>query len=111
MKEIKAYIKPFMLQKVTNALREIHIGGMSVSDTKGFGKQKDESYQHPSQDLIDFTPKIKIEIVCSDEETDKIVEVIQKNAHTGRFGDGKIFISTVDQVVSIRTGKKDNQAL
>lgn len=111
MKEIKAYIKPFMLQKVTDALREIHIRGMSVSDTKGFGKQKDESYLDSSHDLFDFIPKSKIEIVCSDQEVKKIVEVIQKNAHTGRFGDGKIFISTVDEVVSIRTGKKDEEAL
>ncbi len=112
MKEIKSYIQPFMLQKVTDALHKIHIRGMSVSELKGFGKEKDEAYPHHSREYVtEFTPKIKIEIVCNDEEVDKIVRAIQESAHTGRKGDGKIFISTIDHVISIRTGQKDNQAI
>jgi nitrogen regulatory protein PII len=112
MKEIKAYIQPFMLQKVTDALHQIHIHGMSISELKGFGKEKDEAYPHHSREYVtEFTPKIKIEIVCNDDEVDNIVQVIQKNAHTGRKGDGKIFISTIDHIVSIRTGETDNLAI
>ena len=112
MKEIKAYIQPFMLQKITNALHRIHVRGMSVNDIKGFGKEKDESYPHHSRDyVVEFTPKIKIEIVCNDEEVDKIIQAIQENAHTGRKGDGKIFISNIDHVVSIRTGQTDSEAI
>lgn len=112
MKKIEAYIQPFMLHKVVDALHAIHIHGMSVIEAKGFGKEKDESYPHHATDyIVDFTPKTKIEIVCADEEAVKIVQVIQESAHTGRKGDGKIFISTIDHVVSIRTGQKDNQAI
>ena len=112
MKEIKAYIQPFMLQKITDALHEIHVRGMSVSEIKGFGKEKDEGYPHHSRDyVIEFTPKIKIEIICLDEEVDKIVETIRKSGHTGRKGDGKIFVSPIEQAVSIRTGQKDKVAL
>ena len=81
---------------------------MSVIEAKGFGKQKDESYPHHATDYaVDFTPKIKIEIVCTDEEVNKIVETIQKSAHTGRKGDGKIFISIIEKAVSIRTGERN----
>ena len=112
MKEIKAYVQPFMLQKVTDALHGIHIRGMSVSEIRGFGKEKDEAYPHHSRDYVtEFTPKMKIEIVCQDEEAGKIVQAIQENAHTGRRGVGKIFISTIDHVISIRTGQTDNPAI
>jgi nitrogen regulatory protein P-II 1 len=112
MKEIKAYIQPFMLQKVTDALHKIHIRGMSVNDIKGFGKETDEAYPHHARDYVtEFTPKIKIEIVCSDEEAETIVKTIQEHAHTGRKGDGKIFVSSIDHVVSIRTGATDKDAV
>ncbi len=112
MKEIKAYIQPFMLQKVVSALRSIHIHGMSVIEAKGFGKEKDESYPHHAADyVVDFTPKTKIEIVCADEDCKKIIEVIQKAAHTGRKGDGKVFISDLEKAVSIRTGEEDSAAI
>lgn len=112
MKEIKAYIQPFMLQKVTDALHKIHIRGMSVNDIKGFGKEKDDSYPHHSRDaVVEFTPKVKIEIACYDEEVEAIVECIKKHAHTGRNGDGKIFVTTLEHVVSIRTGEIDRNAL
>ena len=112
MKEIKAYIQPFMLQKVTDALHKIHVRGMSVSEIKGFGKEKDESYPHHARDYVtEFTPKVKIEIVCADQEIEPVIRTIQESAHTGRKGDGKIFVSTIDHVVSIRTGVKDANAI
>ena len=112
MKKIEAYIQPFMLQKVTDALHQIHIHGMSVSEIKGFGKEKDEAYPHHSGDYVtEFTPKIKLEIICSDSDIDKIVEAIKKNSHTGRRGDGKIFVTNVEKAISIRTGEAGNQAI
>ncbi len=112
MKEIKAYIQPFMLQKVTDALHKIHINGMSVSELKGFGKEKDEAYsQHTRDDITEFTSKVKIEIACRDEEVEQIVGCIKEHAHTGRKGDGKIFVNPVERVVSIRTGTTDREAL
>lgn len=112
MKEIKAYIQPFMLQKVTDALHKIHIHGMSVYEIKGCGKEKDESYPHHSRDyVVEFVPKVKIEIICADEDVDEIVETIQKHAHTGRRGDGKIFITHIEKAVSVRTGETDIQAI
>lgn len=112
MKEIKAYIQPFMLQKVSDALRAVHLRGMSVSELKGFGREKDESYPHHAGDaVVEYTPKVKIEIVCPDEDCERIVKIIQQTAHTGRRGDGKIFVSTVDEAVSIRTGDKGERAI
>lgn len=112
MKKIEAYIQPFMLRKVTDALQAIHIHGMSVIEARGFGKEKDESYPHHTADyIVDFTPKTKIEIVCNDDQSSEIVETIQKSAHTGRKGDGKVFVTTVDSVVSIRTGERDQPIL
>lgn len=112
MKEIKAYIQPFMLQKVTDALHEIHIRGMSIIDIKGFGKEKDEGYPHHSRDYVtEFTPKMKIEIICFDDEVNKIVETIQKSGHTGRKGDGKIIVTNVEKVFSIRNKDVDEQVI
>lgn len=112
MKEIKAYIQPFMLQKVTDALHKIHVRGMSVSELKGCGREKDESYPHHTREtVIEFTPKVKIEIVCPDDECEAIAKVIQEVAHTGRRGDGKIFISTIDEAISIRTGEEGEGAI
>lgn len=112
MKKIEAYIQPFMLHKVVDALRAIHIHGMSVIEAKGFGKEKDESYPHHTVDyIVDFTPKTKIEIVCDDDQSSKIVETIQKSAHTGRKGDGKIIITNVERVFSIRNKNVNEQAI
>ena len=112
MKEIKAYVQPFMLQKVTDALHGIHVRGMSVSEIKGFGKEKDEAYPHHSRDYVmEFTPKMKIEIICLDDEVNKIVETIQKSGHTGRQGDGKIIVTNVEKVFSIRNKDVDEQAI
>ena len=112
MKEIKAYIQPFMLQKVTDALHAIHVRGMSISELKGCGREKDESYPHHAQEaIVEFTPKVKIEIACPDEECEAIVNAIRKAAHTGRRGDGKIFVSTIDEAISIRTSDRGGQAI
>jgi nitrogen regulatory protein P-II 1 len=112
MKKIEAYIQPFMLRKVEAALRAIHIHGMSVIEAKGFGREKDESYPHHTTDyVVDFTPKTKIEIVCPDKDCEKITEAIQKSAHTGRKGDGKIFVYEVREAVSILTGEKGEEAI
>jgi nitrogen regulatory protein P-II 1 len=112
MKEIKAYIQPFMLQKVTDALHKIHVRGISISELKGCGREKDESYPHHTREaVIEFTPKVKIEIVCPDEECEQIVKTIREVAHTGRRGDGKIFVSTINDAVSIRTGDRGDNAI
>ena len=112
MKKIEAYIQPFMLRKVEESLRAIHIHGMSVIEAKGFGREKDESFPHHVVDsVIDFTPKTKVEIVCIDQDCAKIVEAIQNSAHTGRKGDGKIFVFEVLETTSILTGQKGEKAI
>ena len=113
MKKIEAYIQPFMLQKVTDGLHQVHVHGMSVSEVKGFGKEKDESYPHHSRDyVLEFTHKVKLEIICQDGDVDKIVEVIKENAHTGRRGDGKIFVyNSIEKAVSIRTFEEGESAI
>lgn len=112
MKEIKAYIQPFMLNKVETSLKQLHIHGLSVCDVKGFGREKDESYPHHYQDyVVEFTPKIKLEIVCPDEDVDKIIDCIHKNAHTGRRGDGKIFVTEILRAKSIRTADEGADAI
>lgn len=112
MKKIEAYIQPFMMQKVEDALRAIRIHGMSIMEIKGFGREKDESYPHHAVDhVVDFTPKTKLEIVCPDNECERIVETIRKSAHTGRRGDGKIFIFDIQEAISILTGEKGEGAI
>ena len=112
MKKMEAYIQPFMLHKVVDALQAIHIHGMSVIEAKGFGKEKDESYPHHTADyIVAFTPKTKIEIVCNDDQSSKIVETIQKSAHTGRKGDGKIIVTNVEEVLSIRNKDVNERAI
>ncbi len=109
IKKIEAYIQPFMLQHVEDALRAICVPGMTVIKAKGFGSKKEESF--PPSTEIDFTVKTKIEIICQDSACDRIVEAIQKNARTGRIGDGKIIIYTIEEAVSILTGEKGEKAI
>ncbi len=112
MKEIRAYIQPFMLQKVTDALHKIHVRGMSVSEIKGFGREKDETHpHHSSNDVVEFTPKVRIEIICNDGDAEAIIDAIQKSAHTGRKGDGKIIILDVREAISIFSGDKGPKAI
>src|SRR5512140_2824643 len=112
MKKIEAIIKPFRLEEVKDALGEVGIRGMTVSEVKGFGRQRGhrEIYRGAEYE-VDFVPKVKIEIVVEDEQAAAVVEAIAKAARTGKIGDGKIFVSTVEEVVRIRTGERGADAL
>lgn len=112
MKKIEAIIKPFKLDDVKEALNEIGIHGMTVSEVKGYGRQKGhKEIYRGAEYVVDFVPKIKIEIIVPDEQLDEIVEKIQASAVTGKIGDGKIFISPVEQVIRIRTGETGIDAI
>src|SRR5579862_6037572 len=112
MKKIEAIIKPFKLEEVKDALGEIGIEGMTVSEVKGFGRQKGHTeIYRGSEYTVDFLPKIKLEIVVSDAQTDSAVSTIVKSARTGKIGDGKVFVSTIDEAVRIRTEEKGEAAV
>ena len=112
MKKIEAIIKPFKLDEVKEALQEIGLQGITVLEAKGFGRQKGHTELYRGAEyVVDFLPKVKIEVVLEDEMLDKAVEAIQKAAKTGRIGDGKIFISAVDDAIRIRTGETGDSAL
>jgi nitrogen regulatory protein P-II 1 len=112
MKKIEAIIKPFKLDEVKDALHEIGIRGITVTEAKGFGRQKGHTELYRGAEyVVDFLPKVKIEVVLSDDMLDKAVEAIQKAAKTGRIGDGKIFISTIEDAIRIRTGEAGEAAL
>ena len=112
MKLITAIIKPFKLDDVRAALSEIGVSGMTVTEVKGFGRQRGHTELYRGAEyVVDFLPKVKIEIVLSDEMVPKALEAIERSAKTGRIGDGKIFVSTVDEVVRIRTGERGEPAL
>ncbi|WP_239325932.1 P-II family nitrogen regulator [Snodgrassella gandavensis] len=112
MKKITAMIKPFKLDDVREALAEIGVQGMTVSEVKGFGRQKGHTEIYRGAEYeVDFLPKIKIEIVLVDELVERAVEVIITSAKTGKVGDGKIFVSPVDEVVRIRTGESGSAAV
>ena len=112
MKLVSAIIKPFKLDDVRQGLSEIGVQGMTVTETKGFGRQKGHTELYRGAEyVVDFLPKIKIEVVVEDELTEQAIEAIQSSAHTGRIGDGKIFISTVDEAIRIRTGESGHEAL
>jgi nitrogen regulatory protein P-II 1 len=112
MKKIEAIIKPFKLEEVKDALGEIGIAGMTVSEVKGFGRQKGHTeIYRGSEYVVDFLPKIKIELVIPDSEVDPAVGAILKTTKTGKIGDGKIFVLPVEQAVRIRTEEKGDKAL
>ena len=112
MKKIEAIIKPFKLEEVKENLGLIGIHGMTVIEVKGFGRQKGHTELYRGAEyIVDFLPKVKIEIVVSDEDLDKTVESIQSTAKTGRIGDGKIFVTDLEQVIRIRTGEAGEKAL
>ena len=112
MKKVEAIIKPFKLDEVKDALVEIGIGGMTVTEVRGFGQQKGHTEIYRGTEyVIDFLPKVKIEVVVRDEDVEKVVQTIMKTAQTGRVGDGKIFIIPVEDVIRIRTGEKGEQAI
>ena len=112
MKKVEAIIKPFKLDEVKDALNEIGIQGMTVTEVKGFGRQKGHTELYRGAEyVVDFIPKIKLEIVTSDALASKVVAAIEKAAKTGKIGDGKIFVTTVEQVVRIRTGETGESAV
>lgn len=112
MKKIEAIIKPFKLDEVKDALNEIGIQGMTVTEVKGFGRQKGHTELYRGAEyVVDFIPKIKIEIVTSDVLSSKVVEAIEKAAKTGKIGDGKIFVYSVEDVIRIRTGERGESAV
>jgi nitrogen regulatory protein P-II 1 len=112
MKKIEAIIKPFKLDEVKEALHEVGIKGITVTEAKGFGRQKGHTELYRGAEyVVDFLPKVKIEVVMEDSLVERAVEAIQQSAHTGRIGDGKIFVSTIDEAIRIRTGERGPDAI
>jgi nitrogen regulatory protein P-II 1 len=112
MKKIEAIIKPFKLDEVKEALQEIGLQGITVIEAKGFGRQKGHTELYRGAEyVVDFLPKVKIEVVLADDKLDEAVEAIQKAAKTGRIGDGKIFISSIEEAIRIRTGETGADAV
>ena len=112
MRKIEAIIKPFKLDEVKEALNGIGVQGMTVSEVKGFGRQKGHTELYRGAEyVVDFLPKIKLEIAIPDEMVDKVVQAIVEAANTGRIGDGKIFVLPLEEAVRIRTGERGNSAL
>jgi nitrogen regulatory protein PII len=112
MKLITAIIKPFKLEEVRAALGEIGVQGMTISEVKGFGRQKGHTeFYRGAEYTVSFVPKVKIELVVADAFVDKAVETVQRTARTGEIGDGKIFVAPIEQAVRIRTGESDEAAL
>lgn len=112
MKKVEAIIKPFKLDEVKDALGEIGIQGMTVSEVKGFGRTggKKEVYRGSAY-VVDFVPKVKLEVVIADGQVAQVIEAIEKAAKTGRIGDGKVFVTTVEEAVRIRTGERGEDAV
>jgi len=112
MKKIEAIIKPFKLEDVKAALSEIGVQGMTVTEVRGFGRQKGHTeIYRGSEYTVDFVPKVKLEIVVDDARCDQVVHSIAKTANTGKIGDGKIFVLPVEEAVRIRTGERGNEAV
>ncbi len=112
MKKIEAVIKPFKLEDVKDALAEIGITGMTVSEVKGYGRQAGHTELYRGAEyVVDFIPKIKIEVVVNAQDVDRVVETIISSARTGKIGDGKIFVTDIEKVIRIRTGEEDEEAI
>ena len=112
MKKIEAIIKPFKLDDVREALADINVTGMTVTEVKGFGRQKGHTELYRGAEyMVDFLPKVKLDIVVADDQVDRCVEAIMKTAQTGRIGDGKIFVMELEEVYRIRTGEAGEDAL
>lgn len=112
MKKIEAIIKPFKLDEIKEALQEVGLQGITVVEAKGFGRQKGHTELYRGAEyVVDFLPKVKIEVVVDDSQLDDAVEAIQKAAHTGRIGDGKIFVTNIEEAIRIRTGERGAEAI
>ena len=112
MKKIEAIIKPFKLDEVREALSEIGVSGLTVTEVKGFGRQKGHTELYRGAEyVVDFLPKVKVEVIVADALVDRAIEAVVKTARTGKIGDGKIFVTSVEQVVRIRTGESGEAAV
>ncbi|WP_374388022.1 P-II family nitrogen regulator [Sandaracinobacter sp.] len=112
MKKVEAIIKPFKLDEVKEALHDIGVSGITVTEAKGFGRQKGHTELYRGAEyIVDFLPKVRLEVVVDDGQVDRVVEAIATAARTGRIGDGKIFVSTIDRAIRIRTGETDLDAI
>jgi nitrogen regulatory protein P-II 1 len=112
MKKIEAIIKPFKLDEVKEALHEVGIKGITVTEAMGFGRQKGHTELYRGAEyVVDFLPKVKVEVVLDDNLVERAIEAIQQAAHTGRIGDGKIFVSGIDEAIRIRTGERGTEAV
>ncbi|MBE7567038.1 P-II family nitrogen regulator [Acidithiobacillus thiooxidans] len=112
MKKIEAIIKPFKLDDVREALQEIGLAGMTVTEVKGFGRQKGHTELYRGAEyVVDFLPKLKLEVVVGDDMADRAIEAIEQSARTGKIGDGKIFVSAVERIIRIRTGEEGAEAV
>ncbi len=112
MKKIEAIIKPFKLDDVREALTEIGITGMTVSEVKGFGRQKGHTEIYRGAEYaVDFLPKVKVELIIADEDVERVIDVIIENARSGKIGDGKIFVLPVEEAIRIRTGERSETAI
>jgi len=112
MKRVEAIIKPFKLEDVKDALAEIGVTGMTVSEVKGYGRQKGHSELYRGAEyVVDFLPKIRMEMIVNEDMVDKTVETVVEAARTGKIGDGKIFVSDIEKIIRIRTGEEDSEAI
>ncbi len=112
MKKVDAIVKPFKLDEVKDKLNEIGVQGITVTEVKGFGRQKGHTELYRgAEHVVDFLPKVKMEIVVTDDQADEVIETIMKSAQTGRIGDGKIFVTNLEDVIRIRTGERGEEAI
>jgi len=112
MKKIEAIIKPFKLDEVRDALNRVGVQGMTVTEVKGFGRQRGHTELYRGAEyIVDFLPKIKVELIIPEEKLDDVIKAIQESAYTGKLGDGKIFVSPMEDVIRIRTGERGEDAL
>ena len=112
MKQVTAIIKPFKLDEVREGLAELGVTGLTVTEVKGFGRQKGHTELYRGAEyVVDFLPKIKVEVVVADDRIEAVIDAIVKSAHTGKIGDGKIFVSPIEQVIRIRTGETNESAV
>ncbi len=112
VKKVEAVIKPFKLDEVKEALHEVGVSGITVTEAKGFGRQKGHTELYRGAEyVVDFLPKVRLEVVVDDDQVDRVVEAIANAARTGRIGDGKIFVSSIESAVRIRTGERDSDAI
>jgi len=112
MKKVEAIVKPFILDEVKEALQELGLQGLTVFEAKGFGRQKGHTELYRGAEyVVDFLPKVKIELIIEDSQLEAVIDAIQKSALTGKIGDGKIFISSIDDAIRIRTGERGSEAI